>query len=343
MTIVWESDTAGAATFEWTIAAPEAGWPHAAQLSSDDGLFEVRLDDLPPAQTVCYRIRQDESVSDVFSFVTADGDGAFEFTVWADSQGGWATFGRLVEHMRADPPAFSVGAGDLVNTGSLSAPWLSFFAAIHPLASSRPFFLVPGNHDYDGYYDDFEPVLYDRYARNQRLGRGHNHYFAWTWRNARFVALDPNENFPISFPADSEQHRWLLAEVQSEAWRRADWRFVFLHQPCYSEGWSGYHGDRRIRELLDDLAARFGIDFVVTGHAHNYERVTKSHASGRTHHVVVGGAGGRLEPEGGPVSLVMDRIIKTHHYGRFRVAGPRVEFEMIDLAGVKRDSFSVNQ
>lgn len=349
MTVVWETDAAGTATFEWTVAPPDSTdvpslpWAHAQPVASDDGLFEVRVHDLPPAHTVFYRIRQEELTSEVFSFVTAATSGGFDFTVWADSQGGWATFGRLIQHMDTQPPAFSVGVGDLVNTGSLSAPWLSFYAAIHPLAARRPFFLVPGNHDYDGYYDDFVPLLYHRYARNQRLGGEHNNFFAWTWQNARFVALDPNENFPVSLPVDGEQYRCLMAEVQSEAWRAADWRFVFVHQPCYAQGWSGYHGDQRIRDLLDSLAVQCGIDFVVAGHAHNYERLTIAHAGGRTHHVVVGGAGGRLEPAPGSVFPVMDRVIKTHHYGRFRVEGPRVDFEMIDASGTTRDHFTATR
>ncbi len=341
MTIRWESDTTGAAVLDWSLDHAGPGiWRYSQRVAGNDGLFETTLTGLPSGRKVFYRVRQDETTSAPYEFTTPAADGGeFQFTVWGDSQTGWGTLRRLLGLMEADPPAFTVGVGDLVNAGFQPDHWRGFFAAIQPLASRVPFMLMPGNHDYDGYYDDFEATLFRRYARRP----GQPNYLAWTWGCARFVALDPNDTFPISIPPGSAQHAWLMRELASEAWRKAVWRFVFVHQPCRSQGKpDGYEGDRRIRDLLDPLAEQAGIDFIISGHTHDYERLRIEHPGGGcTHHLIVGGAGAPLtSPHDYPSPFAMDALIREHHFGRFHVSPCRVEFEVIDLEGRRRDHFA---
>jgi hypothetical protein len=345
MTIRWETDAAGEAGLDWS-EAPESGgfpdWQRTHRVAGPDGLFETTLAGLPAGRRIFYRLRQRETESGMHSFFTPAAGSDVHFTVWGDSQTGWPALGRLLKLMQADPPDFTVGVGDLVGTGCMKEQWLDFFAAIRPFAARWPFILMPGNHDYDGYYDDFIPANFRRHAR----GKDEPNYRAWSWHNVRFVAVDPNETFPISIRENGVQHAWLLAETRSPEWRAADWRIVFVHQPCYSQGKpDGYEGDLRIRNLLGPLAADAGIDFIISGHTHDYERLKITHPDGRfTHHLIVGGAGASLTPaHTEEPRVVMDRLIRAHHYGRFRISGPTVEFEIIDLDGRRRDHLVVTK
>ncbi len=87
-------------------------------------------------------------------------------------------------------------------------------------------------------------------------------------------------------------------------------------------------------ECLDDvrgLAASKQIDFVLTGHSHNYERLTKTYGDQQTHFLVLGGAGGGLEPPESSPQPEMDRVIKEHHYARFQVNPDEIQAAIIGL------------
>ena len=251
---------------------------------------------------------------------------SFSFTAWGDSQGGWTTFQSLVNSMSIQPDAFSIGLGDLVSNGSSPEQWLSFVLALQPLLQKQPVFPVAGNHDYDGYYNDLVPDLYYQHTRSERVSEP---YFSWQYGGAYFLAVDPNQNFPLGF--DDEQLAWMMNEMNSSGWEAANWRFILLHQAAYSQGWPGYEGDVFIRELVDSLAAPKQIDFVLTGHSHDYERLTKTYGEQQTHFLVLGGAGGGLEPPESSPQPQMDRVIKEHHYARFQVSSDEIQVAIIGL------------
>lgn len=246
----------------------------------------------------------------------------FSFTAWGDSQGGWKTFRQLSKDMAQQNSDFSIGLGDLVADGSSLAQWQGFLYALAPLRAQTPIFPVIGNHDYDGYYDDLIPQLYLNYMASKT-------YFAWTYKNARFVALDPNKSFPLGIK--DVQREWLFAEITNPAWQEADWRFLLLHQPPYSAGWPGYHGDDFIRKIIDQYAESAQIDFVLSGHSHCYERLTKNYGDQQTHFIILGGAGGGLEPPEDSDYPKMDTIIKAHHYGLFKMGKEQVDLQIIGL------------
>lgn len=270
--------------------------------------------------------------------INNDGADSFSFTAWGDSQGGWTTFQGLVNSMADKPAAFSIGLGDLVSNGASADQWLSFTMALQPLLKKQPVFPVAGNHDYDGYYNDLVPDLYYAHTRTSTPDVP---YFSWQYRGAYFLAIDPNQNFPLSF--DEQQLKWMLDEMNSSAWATANWRFILLHQAPYSQGWPGYEGDAFIRELVDSLAAPKQIDFVLTGHSHNYERLTKTYGDQQTHFLVLGGAGGGLEPPESSPQPEMDRVIKEHHYARFQVGPEVIQVAIIGLDDQVLDALTVQK
>lgn len=127
------------------------------------------------------------------------------------------------------------------------------------MKSIRP---APGNHDYRTpgaatYYDYFG-------TRAGPRGRGYYSYDVGEWH---VVSL--NSEIAAS-------PRTPVAARQQEAWLRSDLlknpaacTLVYFHRPLFS---SGDHGaDRRMRRLWD-IMFEMGVDIVLGGHDHNYER-----------------------------------------------------------------------
>ncbi len=300
-------------------------------LSTMGPVANFKLGELDRGTNYYYRIKSAGTTTDVVR-IARENYGSFAFNVWADSQSGWDAFRQSMKMTGESNDAFGIGVGDLVSNGSDSTQWLYFFSMLSSSAGQIPYYLIAGNHDYDGFYDDLIPRHYYRYTANKTS------YQSWEYDNAAFIALDPNEGFPIGIVSGSKQYEWFHEQLQSEMWNQATWRFIVLHQPPFSQGWEGYHGDQVIRDLLEPVLEKAKVDFVVSGHTHDYERLSKTYGVQRVTFLVVGGAGGALE--GGGLSDVpkMDTVIKEHHIGRFFVDGSRITFKALGHDGRALDS-----
>jgi Icc-related predicted phosphoesterase len=263
---------------------------------------------------------------------------SLSFSFWGDSQGGWSTFNTLAQKMSNYEDDFSLGLGDLVVDGSRDSEWTLLRNAIEPLKKKMPLFFIPGNHDYDGYYDDLIPQNYLKHISGEKTGKT---YYDFYVGKAAFIALDPNRNFPLSI--DTEQQKWMLQTMLTTKWKEANWRFVVIHQVPYGQGWQGYEGDLFIRNMIDTLANPYQIDFVLSGHIHDYERLTKKYGDHSITFIISGGAGGGIEPiESNPIPK-MDKLLKQHHFGRMILQKNEAKMYIYDINGDIIDQLTIHK
>ena len=161
--------------------------------------------------------------------------------------------------------------GTILALGDIAYPdggFASYRDCYHPSwgrhrARTRP---VPGNHDYETpdarqYYAYFSTAAGDP-------GAGYYSFEVGEWL---LIAL----NSEIGLGPGSDQLDWLSATLDSNPRRCA---LAYLHRPRFS---SGRHGDdARLRAawaLLDGA----GVDVVLAGHDHHYERFAPQDEDGR--------------------------------------------------------------
>ena len=119
------------------------------------------------------------------------------------------------------------------------------------------------------------------------------------------------------------------------------WNFVFFHHPIYSfahrkslfrwviRRW-GHGSDKQLRKLWEQRFIDGGIDIVLSGHDHFYQKIRKQ--KGGIHYFVSGGAGkirkgikkNHAEVEFGKV---------TYHFLHFEVSKEEVRFAAVDKDG----------
>ncbi|HMP32217.1 MAG TPA: metallophosphoesterase, partial [Saprospiraceae bacterium] len=254
------------------------------------------------------------------------------------SQSGWSTFQDIINQMIKHDDDFSIGLGDFVNDGFNTEEWAKFCNTIEPLVNKNPLFTLPGNHDYDGYYDQLFPKNYYLHTRTPIEKPT---YYSFIKNDCYFIALDPNKNFPLAI--DPEQKKWLAKEVNKKQFKNALWKFLLIHQPPYAQGWSGYEGDYFIRALLDEFALRQTIDFVLSGHNHNYERKLDHNDEHQICYIISGGAGGGLESEPQSYTFPMDKIVKKHHYCRMQVDKTNAILTVYGLDGSVLDHLKISK
>jgi Icc-related predicted phosphoesterase len=299
-------------------------------LFGPNGIFTLPMEE----DSIRFEIFQDKSFLGSFAFTKPKIGVKVKVALWGDSQGGWTTFHRIAVLIREKKVDLSVGAGDLVNNGSEEFAYSRFLQKLSLMNTAQ--LLVPGNHDYDGYYDDLDPVLLKSYVFRDNESR----YGFQQFGPLGILTLDPNENFPVSIPEKTVQREFLEKVVNSDTWNQSPWKMIILHQPPYSQGWPGYHGEKSILDLLEPYFHQGKIDLVVSGHTHDYERLTKEFSGNQVHFLIVGGAGGGLEPMGKDSDFPkMDKIIKKNHVAFAEIDKETIKLQVLGTSGEVFDEF----
>ena len=165
------------------------------------------------------------------------------------------------------------------------------------------FYAALGNHD----------------STNQRLYKlfnmnGERFYTFRPKQGVRFFALDSNY-------MDRTQLQWLEKELGQSG---SDWKIMYFHHPIYSSG--GRHGsDTALRDQLEPLFLEHGVDVVMAGHEHFYERLKPQKG---IHYFISGGAGKLRKGDVG--GTFTEKAFDTgFHFMIFEIDGDQMHFQTI--------------
>jgi 3',5'-cyclic AMP phosphodiesterase CpdA len=179
---------------------------------------------------------------------------------------------RQMENARAEFPfTFVLMMGDNIygfdNGTGLKTKFEMPYKAL--LDGGVKFYASLGNHD------DRSEIFY------KPFGMSGNRYYTFKRGDVQFLALDSNY-------LDPDQLEWLKTELKNS---RAKWRICFFHHPLYSH--ARYHGpDADLRAQVEPVFAQFGVNVVLSGHEHVYERLKPIKG---IHYIVLGNSG-QLRP-----------------------------------------------
>ena len=132
---------------------------------------------------------------------------------------------------------------------------------------------------------------------------------------------------------------WLEADLASPEAQNAAFRFFFVHNPPYCILW--LDGDEWLRQNAVPLLEKYGVDFVFSGHTHDYER---GHHNG-VYYVVTGG-GSWLdyhEPIVGNWDFLKDHLVMDNEFILISVDGGKLEYKAINDEGEIIDSILVRK
>jgi predicted MPP superfamily phosphohydrolase len=161
---------------------------------------------------------------------------------------------ELVNWRAKVPFGFALMMGDNLYGGDRPSDYQKEFEVPYKalLDAGVKFYATLGNHD------NPNERLYKPFNMN-----GERYYtFKPERTSARFFALDSNY-------IDDKQLQWLDKELAASG---SDWKICFFHHPLYSSGET--HGSADLqREKLEPVFVKYGVNVVLTGHEHFYERI----------------------------------------------------------------------
>ncbi len=197
---------------------------------------------------------------------------------------GGAQAAVVAEILRHGTPDLLLLLGDIVyNRGERRRYHEAFFEPFRPLIERVPAYAAIGNHD--AKTERAAPLLeaFHLPTSNGEAGATER-YYRFSYGDARLICLDTETS---ALEPQSAQYRWLEAELRRGTPLR--WTIVFMHRPPLSDGKHG--DDERLSTQIAPLFARYGVDLVLAGHDHNYQRF---HPIDGVTYVIAGGGGNRL-------------------------------------------------
>ncbi len=287
---------------------------------------EMVITGLDPRTVYPYRVESCGVESTTEDFITAPDDPAeaFTFAVWGDTQDHPDVHEQVAAEAYDWDPDFALHVGDLVGSGWRPGDYDNeFFGPARQFLQSTPFFPAMGNHDGNS------PFYFDSFYQPGSWG-----YYSFTYGNTFFIAL----NTTWIYIPGSEQYRWFVDQLESEAAQDADWIVAYAHHPPYSEGWVGYDGEPMVRMFLVPLFEEYGVDIYFSGHTHNYERGAKNGVT----YIISGGGGGGLDPWARDYEHV-EVWAGVHHFTGVTVDGPTIDIEAVDIDGNLVDTYQITK
>jgi predicted phosphodiesterase len=287
--VALKADGIPAPEVEWWVAsAGESAGPVAAaqpvtrrvRAERFQDLWVARLDDLPVGPKVSYRVRSVAGDSAEHAFhAGAGGATRFRFAVFGDTRTGHSVHRQIMDALDKEDIDFLVHTGDMVERGGRKEEWMRFFQIERDVLADMPIVPAVGNHDV-GARDYFRRYfLHDKWA-------GDHHYYKFDWGNLRIVVIDSG----IECRSGCAQYAFAEHALREGA-RRGQLMAMMLHYPPYSSGRHGSSTD--VQKPVSDLARRHGVELVITGHDHHYERTKPIDG---TTFVVSGSAGAPVRP-----------------------------------------------
>ncbi|MBZ5553382.1 MAG: metallophosphoesterase [Acidobacteriia bacterium] len=222
---------------------------------------------------------------------------------------------QMLKARESFPFEFVTMLGDNIYGGSKPADFDRKFAVPYqPLIDAGvKFYASLGNHD------NTNERFYKPFNMNGES------YYTYKKGNVRFFVL--NSNY-----MDPKQTAWLEAQLKDAG--KGDWKICYFHHPLYSS--AKYHGPALdLRQVLEPLFIKYGVDVVLSGHDHIYERVHPQHGI----YYFTEGASGELRPRDLARSAITDKGFDTDRsFMLIEIAGEEMTFQTISRTGATVDS-----
>ena len=136
-----------------------------------------------------------------------------------------------------------------------------------------------GNHDAGSansptqsgvYYDIF---TLPSQAQAGGVMSGTEAYYSWDYGNIHFICLDSADS---DWSENGLMVRWLKSDLRAN---KQEWLVAFCHHPPYTKGSHDSDKDkdsdarmRKMREVVLPMLEEYGLDLMLVGHSHAYER-----------------------------------------------------------------------
>lgn len=211
----------------------------------------------------------------------AEQPGSWKFAAIGDYGGGHSPQDEIARNIAMGNPEIILTTGDNVYYNGLEKEFQKKWDPPQWFGGLRSNFVVRpslGNHDVRR-----EPDGVPYFKRFPELKE--SRFYSFDEKGVHFVAVNTTE----SLEPGSPQWEWIDQDLAKST---KDWNVLYFHHPLYA-GAPGHNGPNK--EYLAPLIAKHGVDLLLSGHEHNYQRSKPLNENGAIE-IITGGGGQSLHP-----------------------------------------------
>lgn len=327
---------------------------------------DVTLEGLEPDTTYFYQVHlasaegQTSVSTPVEAFRTLRPSGPVRFAFVADTGQASAAEYFTARVMAALMPDLVLHGGDIIYGGftdenadsRVFAQYLDFSGQM----KSTPFFFAIGNHDLNccegNLLDEWNPTNFVLNAPHfqstfhlpTNSATGTEHFYSFDHGDVHFVALYNPWYLMYEFTTNRLQYQWLTNDLATTL---KPWKVLFFHHPLASSGahalddynTNGIPDQYDILRTIGPVASQYGVQLILTGHEHDYERFSPI---GGFHPVVSGGGGAGLHvlTRRHPLSA---QYMSVHECLNIEIKGKTATIQALGTNGVVLDNWVIQQ
>ncbi len=287
ITIVWETNIQ---TFNNKVEYGETE-RYGYEKSGDPGVTHHEVMITSGFKSGHYKVVSDtvESNDYKFELIPLDPE-SFKFVVFGDSRSDRVKRRMVSNQVNNETSDFVIHSGDMVANGNDWSDWEDWLNDSMPLLQNTTMFGVRGNHEGNG----------DYYRRVFTPPNDTNCWYSFDYGDCHFIVLDDN----VNYGKGSSQYQWLEDDLASTD---KHFKTAIQHEGMYCAG--GHDSNVKLRNALEPLFNRYGVQVVFSGHNHFYQR---SEELNGTVYITSAGAGAPLySPED---AWFVNNSKKAYHY-----------------------------
>ncbi len=253
-------------------------------------VFNVVIDNLDAGKEYFYQVADSCMI---FNFTMPRKVGSYPYLIGLTADIGQTNISKAsFDALYQIKPDVIILPGDLSYADGYTQFWDSYGRMSEPIAARIPILTTGGNHEiweswlsykarYPTPYQESDSTNFCYYAKN--IGPVH------------LIALCSY----AAFNESSLQYKWFKNHLETQIDRtKTPWLAVMMHAPFYSTNVIHWKEGELMRLAMEDLFYDYGVDFVLAGHVHVYERThptynNKTNACGPTYYNL--GDGGNYE------------------------------------------------
>ncbi|SHH67224.1 DNRLRE domain-containing protein [Massilia sp. CF038] len=284
ITVRWRTDTATDSRVQYGASASSLTSTASSATSTKEHI--VKLTGLSPNTKYFYNVGASGAVQAgdaTYYFKTSPTAGTAEpARIWVIGDAGTGSSGQAAvykayrNYTGSTYTDFWLMLGDNAYNSGTDAEYQTNMFNVYPeMMRQSPLWATIGNHDgtsadsatQSGPYYDIH--TFPKNAEAGGVASGTEAYYSFNYGNIHVIVLDSNET---SRATNGAMMNWMKADLANVT---ATWLIAIWHHPPYTKGSHNSDTETNLIEMRKNflpILENYGVDLVLTGHSHSYER-----------------------------------------------------------------------
>jgi calcineurin-like phosphoesterase family protein len=197
--------------------------------------------------------------ADTFALIKKPSGYDFSFAASGDWGCGLNAFYTVLEILQKNPQIV-ISTGDLSYSKSANC----WFDLVAPLEKDQKIRIAFGDHDLD-----FNRTKYNQYLTHFNLVKP---FYSFDYGNVHFLAMATGRDGIVPYGNKSAQYEFVVQDLKNAHNNESiEWIIVYGYMPLYSSP-TRHPGDPKVTKIYHPIFDKYGVDLVIQGHNHNYQR-----------------------------------------------------------------------